>query len=67
MGKAGATKLQHLRLGQGKENTRQFLIDNQDISQEIEVRVRAAVGLDREEPTAEVTEEAPEEVAADGG
>ncbi len=50
-----------LRLGQGKENARQFLIDNQDIAQEIEVRLRTALGMDKEEPAAEVAEE----VAAD--
>jgi len=47
-----------LRLGQGKENTRQFLIDNQDIAQEIEVRLRTALGMDGEGPAAEATEEA---------
>ncbi len=34
-----------LRLGQGKENTRQFLIENPDIAGEIETRLRAALEL----------------------
>jgi recombination protein RecA len=34
-----------LRLGQGKENARQFLQENADIAQEIEARVKAALGI----------------------
>jgi recombination protein RecA len=34
-----------LRLGQGKENARQFLQENKDIAQEIETRVKAALGI----------------------
>jgi recombination protein RecA len=34
-----------LRLGQGKENAKQFLIENPDIAQEIEVRLKAALGM----------------------
>jgi recombination protein RecA len=34
-----------LRLGQGKENAKQFLADNPDIAQEIEVRVKGALGM----------------------
>jgi len=34
-----------LRLGQGKENSKAFLLDNEDIAGEIESRVRAALGL----------------------
>ena len=56
-----------LRLGQGKENTRQFLIDNQDIAQEVETRLRTALGMDDGESEAEATEEVAEEVAAEGG
>jgi len=33
------------QLGQGRENARQFLIEHPDVSQEIERRVREAVGL----------------------
>jgi recombination protein RecA len=32
-----------LRLGQGKENARQFLVDNADVADEVEARVRAAL------------------------
>jgi len=34
-----------LRLGQGKENARQFLLENSDIAREIETRLRAALEL----------------------
>jgi len=34
-----------LRLGQGKENAKQFLIENPDIAQEIEGRLKAALGM----------------------
>jgi recombination protein RecA len=44
-----------LRLGQGKENSKQFLLDNQDIADEIEARVRVVLGLD-EEPSSDLTE-----------
>jgi len=32
-----------LRMGQGKENAREFLLENQDVAQEIEDRLRAAL------------------------
>jgi recombination protein RecA len=38
-----------LRLGQGKENSKQFLAENQDIADEIEARVRVAIGMDSPE------------------
>ena len=34
-----------LRLGQGKENSKAFLVDNPDIAEEIEARLRPALGL----------------------
>ncbi len=34
-----------LRLGQGKENAKQFLTENPDIAQEIEGRLKAALGM----------------------
>ncbi|MCY3705159.1 MAG: recombinase RecA [Gammaproteobacteria bacterium] len=46
-----------LRLGQGKDNSRKFLEENEDIAGEIEAKVRIALGLDR--PDEEV-------VSADG-
>ncbi len=36
-----------LRLGQGKDNSRKFLEENEDIAREIEGKVRVAIGLDR--------------------
>ncbi len=33
------------QLGQGRENARSFLVEHHDIAQEIERRVREAVGL----------------------
>ena len=36
-----------LRLGQGKDNSRKFLEENEDIASEIEAKVRIALGLDR--------------------
>jgi recombination protein RecA len=38
-----------LRLGQGKENSRQFLLENPDVRDEIDYRLRAAMGLITEE------------------
>jgi len=54
-----------LRLGQGKENARQFLIDNQDISQEVEVRLRAALGMTSGDEDAEAAEDVTAEAAED--
>jgi recombination protein RecA len=34
-----------LRLGQGKENARQFLVENPDVAQEIDARIRAALEI----------------------
>ncbi|MEX2530136.1 MAG: recombinase RecA [Gemmatimonadota bacterium] len=34
-----------LRLGQGKENARQFLLENPDVAEEIDAKLRAAMGL----------------------
>ena len=36
-----------LRMGQGKENSKIFLLENPDIAEEIESRLRTALGLDR--------------------
>tara|TARA_Y100001001_G_scaffold39178_3_gene33727 strand:+ start:8136 stop:9239 length:1104 start_codon:yes stop_codon:yes gene_type:complete len=35
-----------LRMGQGKENSKIFLVENPDIAEEIELRLRTALGLD---------------------
>jgi recombination protein RecA len=34
-----------LRLGQGRENSKQFLRDNQDLSEELELKIREKLGL----------------------
>ncbi|MGD8319624.1 MAG: recombinase RecA [Gemmatimonadota bacterium] len=34
-----------LRLGQGKENAKQFLVENPDISQEVEARLKESMGV----------------------
>jgi recombination protein RecA len=53
-----------LRLGQGKENAKSFLMENPDITFEVDRRLRQALGL--LEPDVEVDEapEVPEEVVA---
>ena len=48
------------RMGQGRENARQFLKENKDIRQEVETRLRQGLGLPTLEPV-------PEPVAAAGG
>ena len=40
-----------LRLGQGKENARQFLVDNPDVADEVDGQVRAALEPERESST----------------
>ena len=37
-----------LRLGQGKENVRNFLGENRDVAEEIETRLKVALGIDEE-------------------
>ena len=34
-----------LRMGQGKENAKEFLKENQDVAQEIEARLRVALNM----------------------
>jgi recombination protein RecA len=45
-----------LRLGQGKENSRQFLLENEDVTREIDEKLRRAMGLIKEEPAEEAAE-----------
>ncbi len=45
------------QVGQGRENARQFLLDNPDIALDIEKRVRDALGLVPKEPTGEAPNE----------
>ena len=56
-----------LRLGQGKENSRLFLLENEDILTEIDARLRATLGLPGGADKGEASETQPEtmEAAAD--
>ena len=47
-----------LRLGQGKENTREFLTENPDVLEEVDVRVREALGVGGDAQEAEPLKEA---------
>jgi recombination protein RecA len=42
-----------VRLGQGRENSKQFLKDNADVAEEIENKLRAALGLPSPSPAAQ--------------
>lgn len=42
-----------LRLGQGKENARQFLLENEDVRDEIELKVKQALGINGAQPANE--------------
>jgi recombination protein RecA len=53
-----------LRIGQGRENAKQFLKENPDLRQEIETKVRKELGLLRTEPD-EAKQPAPEETKGD--
>ncbi|MBZ5621076.1 MAG: recombinase RecA [Acidobacteriia bacterium] len=52
------------RIGQGRENARQFLKDNQDIRQSIDTELRKFLGLIKPEPAAAAAAEAPAPSAA---
>ena len=57
-----------LRLGQGKENSKNFLVENPDIAEEIDAQLRVALGLVEEasqEDTAPEAGEAAEPVAVE--
>jgi len=58
-----------LRLGQGKENSKLFLQENTDIADEIEIRLRAALGMgpDEEEDAGSESSEAPQSVGTEDG
>ncbi|MBW7920742.1 MAG: recombinase RecA [Rubellimicrobium sp.] len=45
------------RIGQGRENAKQFLKDNPEIADEIEARIRASHGLDLVSGTGDLTED----------
>ena len=42
-----------VRLGQGRENVKKFLLENPDMYQEIETKVRKAIGIMQEKPVVE--------------
>jgi recombination protein RecA len=45
------------RLGQGRNNAKQFLVDNPELALEIETKVRAALGIDGDAPQVSEREE----------
>jgi recombination protein RecA len=47
------------RIGQGRENARQFLKDNPDIRQSIDTELRKVLGLTKPEPVAAAAEAPP--------
>ena len=47
------------RLGQGRNNAKQFLAENPDVASEIEVKIRTALGIGDEVAPAEAPEQAP--------
>jgi recombination protein RecA len=51
------------RVGQGRENARQFLKENPDIRAKIDARLRKALGLPAVEPAAEAKGDKPEKAA----
>ena len=58
-----------LRLGQGKENSKQFLVENSDIADEIDAQLRVALGLaeDEDEQAVAEADQVDDEVAVDSG
>jgi recombination protein RecA len=56
-----------LRLGQGKENSRDFLKENPDVLLEVDARVRAAIGLGDSAEVEEPAAGALQEAMANGG
>ena len=56
-----------LRLGQGKENARDFLRENPDVLEEVDARVRASIGLGGDPEVEEALDEPMKEAAVSGG
>lgn len=54
-----------LRLGQGKENSKAFLVENPDIAEEIETRLRPALGLPGDESDADAAAAEEEDATAE--
>ncbi len=55
------------RLGQGRNNAKQFLSDNPELALEIETKVRAALGIDGEAPATTVPESRRDRARGPGG
>jgi recombination protein RecA len=53
------------RLGQGRENAKQFLKDNPDIAEEVESQLKVAMGIVKSAGAADSTEESEEAVGAE--
>jgi recombination protein RecA len=53
-----------LRLGQGRNNTKQYLAENPDLAAEIEAKLFAELGVDRTPAPPRAVPDAPEEVEA---
>ena len=56
-----------LRLGQGKENARDFLKENPDVLEEVDARVRTSIGLGGDPEVEEALDEPMKEAAVSGG
>ena len=56
-----------LRLGQGKENARDFLKENPDVLEEVDARVRTLIGLGGDPEVEEALDEPVKEAAVSGG
>jgi recombination protein RecA len=56
-----------LRLGQGKENSRDFLQENPDVLEEVDKRVRDAIGLGEDAEVEKALDEPLKEAAVSGG
>src|SRR5262249_41515370 len=54
------------RLGQGRNNAKQFLVDNPELAGEIEAKVRAGLGIDGEGASAGAAEPEPTTAPAPG-
>jgi recombination protein RecA len=52
------------RLGQGRENAKQFLKDNPDIAEEVESQLKVAMGIIKSAGTADSAEVESEEAVA---
>jgi recombination protein RecA len=56
-----------LRLGQGKENSRDFLQENPDVLEEVDARVRRSIGLGDDPEVEGILEDVLQEASVNGG